>query len=258
MDRSFLSDARVIEASRHFVCIRLATYEDRGEADFLKAIFLPASGDLENTTFAVLSPDGRRRLARAGRGPQHAWRRPSEMADGLDQIAAGFDRSETAFGSERNLPIMEDVRVAMNVAACDHLPLIVIRGSNAEEIAALSMRLRPVVWSRTLAGQFIFAESRKAEDLARIRGLKSDERIVVIRPDAFGASGDRLLGFKPDAAPAQIESDLKKVVAEYEPEILEYRMHLELGIELGVDWKTEIPETDQQSVRARRRARGTR
>ena len=28
MDRSFLSDENIVQASRNFVCIRLATYED--------------------------------------------------------------------------------------------------------------------------------------------------------------------------------------------------------------------------------------
>ncbi len=58
MDRSFLADADVIAASRMFVCIRPATYEDAGEADFLKKIFVGRSGELDNTVFVLLAPDG--------------------------------------------------------------------------------------------------------------------------------------------------------------------------------------------------------
>ena len=39
MDRSFLSDSAIIEASREFVCVRLATYEDKDEGKFLEATF---------------------------------------------------------------------------------------------------------------------------------------------------------------------------------------------------------------------------
>ena len=38
MDKSFLSQSEVIAASRKFVCIRLATYENAEEAKFLKSI----------------------------------------------------------------------------------------------------------------------------------------------------------------------------------------------------------------------------
>ena len=38
MDGSFLSDAKVIDESRKFVCIRLATYENKEEAALLKSI----------------------------------------------------------------------------------------------------------------------------------------------------------------------------------------------------------------------------
>ncbi|MBP88997.1 MAG: hypothetical protein CMJ64_20170, partial [Planctomycetaceae bacterium] len=34
--------------------------------------------------------------------------------------------------------------------------------------------------------------------------------------------------------------------------------HIALGIQLGIEWKREIPETDQQSLRAKERARGGR
>ena len=49
MDRSYLSDKDVVEASRDFVCIRLATYENAEEAKILKSIFTGRSGALENT-----------------------------------------------------------------------------------------------------------------------------------------------------------------------------------------------------------------
>lgn len=59
MDRSFLSRPEVVRASRQFVCIRLATYESFEEAQMLRGIFLGGSGQVENTTFALLSPDGK-------------------------------------------------------------------------------------------------------------------------------------------------------------------------------------------------------
>ena len=64
----------MIAASRKFVCVRLATYESKEEADLLTDIFVGRSGELENTTFVILAPDGKKRLTRAGRGPMFAFR----------------------------------------------------------------------------------------------------------------------------------------------------------------------------------------
>jgi len=58
MDESFLSDTNIIRESRNFVCIRLATYEDSAEADYLRQVFSGRSGELDNTVFALMNPDG--------------------------------------------------------------------------------------------------------------------------------------------------------------------------------------------------------
>ena len=77
MDGSFLTTEEVIEASRNFVCIRCATYEDAEEAEFLRWVFTRRDS-LENTVFCMLSPDGKEKLIRADRGPMQ-FRRPSNM-----------------------------------------------------------------------------------------------------------------------------------------------------------------------------------
>ncbi len=66
MDRRFLSNEQIIKISRDFVCIRLATYEDKTEAVFLKETFLgQRGGDLRNFGYCILSPDGKKNFAEA-------------------------------------------------------------------------------------------------------------------------------------------------------------------------------------------------
>ena len=72
MDRSFLADKDVISASRKFVCIRLATYENAEENEVLKGFFA-RGGNLENTVFTLLTPDGKTKLVTAGRSPVWAF-----------------------------------------------------------------------------------------------------------------------------------------------------------------------------------------
>ena len=56
MDRSFLSSEDVVTASRNFVCIRTATYEDAGEAEFIKRTIFDGADDLRNFWFFASSP----------------------------------------------------------------------------------------------------------------------------------------------------------------------------------------------------------
>ena len=72
MDRSFLSDKGIIRASRNFVCVRLSTYESKEEAEYLSRIFT-RRGQLENTVFCIMSPDGKDKLVNAGRSPGWAF-----------------------------------------------------------------------------------------------------------------------------------------------------------------------------------------
>src|SRR5262245_35972314 len=122
MDRSFLSRPGVVAASRRFVCIRPLTYESAEEAKVLESLFIGGSGELENTTFALLGPDGRTRLARTGRSPAFAFRDPEQMAAAMQDLAA---RHETG-ASKRPaaLPVCADVRRALDVAACDGRALV--------------------------------------------------------------------------------------------------------------------------------------
>jgi len=127
MDRSFLLQKDVIEASRDFVCIRLATYENKAEADYLVQVFRGRLGTLENTVFAVMSPDARKYLARPGRAPNFAYRDAGEMAAQMQKLAKEY----AAAAGERALPAMKDLRLAINTAACDNMPLIVPVGADA-------------------------------------------------------------------------------------------------------------------------------
>src|SRR5438132_8002472 len=90
MDRSFLSQPEVIAAARQFVCIRLTTYENASEAKLLKSICPTGSGELENTVFAILSPDGKKPLTRTARSPSHAFDDAARMAETMNRLASSY------------------------------------------------------------------------------------------------------------------------------------------------------------------------
>ena len=86
MDRSFLRQPAVVAASRSFVCARLATYESEAERKILASIYVGRNGEVQNTTFTILSPDGKRVLVRAGRSPGSAFGDGEDGAESADKL----------------------------------------------------------------------------------------------------------------------------------------------------------------------------
>src|SRR5437764_10308163 len=130
MDRSFLSLTPVVQASRRFVCIRTLTYEDAAERDFQRALFIGRSGDVENTTFCILAPDGKAPITWAGRGIRQVFQSPDQMAGWMDRAADYYEHERKQAGLNPEpltaLPLIATVRLALNTAAADDRPLVVL------------------------------------------------------------------------------------------------------------------------------------
>jgi hypothetical protein len=233
MDRSFLSRAEVIDASRAFVCVRLTTYENADEMAFLKDLFVGRSGEVENTTFTVLAPDGKRELLRTSRGPEHLFRDAADMAARLRKIAAGY--GATADGT--TLPLVSDVRLGLNVASADGLPLVVLLGEVDEKAIA------KLAWSADWRGRFVYAKAEKLEGVKRASGL------VVLGPEKFGRSGTVLAQGPAGDAQKLYTAALKA----WKPAAKTFGGHVRDGRREGVFWETKAPVTDPMEARARRR-----
>ena len=254
MDRSYWSNQEVVLATRDFVCIRLATYEDQKEVDFLKTIFRGRSGSLENTVFAMLDSDGKTKLGRSGRSPDFAFRGVSGFVDGLKKMSAERKLKSKRY-SDTKLPLMKNVDLALNVASCDKIQLIIIVGEDDEKVEQISKRALKLAWGDKTAGQYVFATTTDAKELETISGQKIKNGIVVVEPGQFGMSGDIVATFKPEFDLAKSLAKLVDLAKNYEV-LKEYRSHIRMGISLGIDWKTETPVTDRESNMATERSRG--
>ena len=233
MDRSYLSQPEVIEASRKFVCMRLATYENAAEAAVLKNIFVGYSGDLENTTFAILGPDGRTQLVRPGRSPDFAYRDSREMARSMKEIA----RKYPGRSGVDSLPVITDLRLALNVASCDQRPLVILAG-DSKSTRELELELGP--WARDKgAGRVLFVRATTQECQRRL-GSRVEPGIVVVQSSVYGDSGKILGVVKPGEGEMALERAVDRftIVQKY------VRGHIEEGSRRGVRWQTAIPVTD--------------
>lgn len=260
MDRSFLSDKGIIRASRNFVCARLSTYESKEEAEYLSGIFT-RRGQLENTVFCIMSPDGKDKLVSSGRSP--GWVFPGsedqairDMEKKMDEIVSRYSVKKE---SRSSLPALPSFRLALNVAACDNLPLVAIVARSKESREKLQKQVNELAWSKEFIGRFIYVSAGEASELKKVKGLEKKEGLFVIAPDTFGQEGKVLSQVRLGAGRKELSEGLARAVALYQPEDKETRSHGALGRILDVNWETQVPVTDPGSPRRREsRRRGSR
>ncbi len=258
MDRSFLSQADVIDASRRFVCVRLTTYENKEEGEFLKAFLVTRSGELENTVFTILSPDGKRQLARAARSAKQTFGDAQRMAETMTRIGGEFSAKKTAEGQPPALPRMRDVRLAVNVAACDNRPLVVLFAPDDKSRRTLEERLTPLAAHKTFLGQFVYVSASGAKELSEIEGAKAEAGVMVVQPDSFGLKGKVLIQAGIKVSDGELAKCLQEGISLYQGEEKSFRGHVQEGHKKGVFWETVIPVTDPMEQRARERGRNSR
>ena len=263
MDRSFLSDKGIIRASRNFVCARLSTYESKEEAEYLSGIFT-RRGQLENTVFCIMSPDGKDKLVSSGRSP--GWVFPGsedqamrDMEKKMDEIALRYSVKKESRSSLPGLPVLPNFRLALNVAACDNLPLVATVARSKKSREKLQKQVKELAWSKEFIGRFIYVSVGAASELNKIKGLEKKEGLFVIAPDTFGQEGKVLSQVRLGAGQKELSEGLARAVALYQPEDKETRSHGALGRILEVNWETQVPVTDPGSPRRREsRRRGSR
>lgn len=250
MDRSYLSDQRVVEASRSFVCVRLVTYEDAAEAEMLQHLFRGRDG-LENTVFTILDPTGTKQLVRAGRSPSWVFDDEADMATRMCEIAARYPGKKKIDVDALGLPGLEDVRIGLNVGAADSQPLVIVCGEG-EALAELRSRLIALAWSAPHIGRFLYATADAATDWNVIAGLDAPPQcgIVIVAPGEFGTDGT-VVARTADVSPAALAATLTAAAGEHQPQSVDTRELRRRGLRAGIEWKTEVPVTDAGGRRRR-------
>lgn len=256
MDRSFLSGDQLIKATRDFVCIRTATYEDKQEATFLKWAFVGSTGgELRNFGYCILSPDGKTKLRRSTRGPNFLYANSNAMAADLRQISAQYSGRTTTTTSNPSVPQMKSVRLGINVASCDGLPCVVVFGKDQTEVDSLNQKLTGVIWNEQLAGKFIYASTTNSEDLKTVPGAGFQSGILVIKPDAFGIKGQLIKIILADVSDDQLKQALLSSANTFTRISKTHGLHVRNGRQSGTLWKTEVPVPTRQRVPTRTRPR---
>ena len=239
--------------SREWVCVRLASYESFEERDYLTDLYYGRTGQLNNTTFALLAPDGKTLLARSGRGPSFLIDMPHSpdipaTSEQTRAFALELDRLMLEFeptADIASLPQAMDYRRALNIAACDNQPLVVAYAKSEKTREAIEKRLAGLAWNEAFVGrlQYILVEDR--EEIAGLGDLPEGDFLAVVQPGSFGLDGTILRKTSAKASGAELQEFLRTGIAAFTRQALSRREHHERGRKAGAQWETVTPVTDE-------------
>jgi hypothetical protein len=239
MDRSYLSDQQVVEASRGFVCARLITFEDSEEAKLMKRLF--GGRRLVNTMFTIMDPSGKNALVRAGRSPRMAFDDAAAMAVEMRAVLTRFPGRKNVAAADLGLPVLEDVRIALNVTECDAQQLVILRG-NVQQVAELRKQLTELSWSPKLVGRFLYSVADDKTDWQALKGADKAAKagVLIVRSEPYGLTGEVVADAKAAVTVKELEKMLVAAVASHKPKAVDTRRLRRRGIRNGVQWQTEL------------------
>ena len=226
------------------------TYESAEEAKVLRSIW--GRGDLQNTVFAILDPYGRP-IVNGQRSPQRIFRDSTDMATYMDQVAAHY----RGHGDPTWLPVVDTVRLGLNVAACDSRPLVIVVAPTKTERDSLQARLAPAAWSDRLVGKLVYTAGT-ASELRNIRGARINSGYLFVKPNDFGTEGEVVTQLSNSATATALTNAAMQTTGIAFAEKLSQREHVMRGRRSGQSWDTAIPVTDQQALRAQQLGPGRR
>lgn len=159
----------------------------------------------------------------------------------MKELAARYQAKKDA---KRELPVMKNVRLALDVAACDGRACVVSLAASKEGSARQEEALAAVAWSDAVAGQFVYAATTDATELVSVKGVTVKSGFLVIDPDAYGLEGKVLAEIDAKATGKELEKALLKANEKHVAPDKDPNEHIREGRRLGVEWETEIPDTD--------------
>ena len=218
----------------------------------MRNIFSSRSGKVENTTFSILSPDGKKSLVRAARSPDWSFRNASAMSTDMIRIADQFPGAKQLSESKPPLPLAADVRLGVNIAAGDNMPIAILYAENDAERSALVERVAKLSWQTEFIGRFCFAIAKDAADFKPLGDHKPTNGILIARPGTFGLTATAISQANIDATDEQLAEAMRKGADQFKPlSKKQFRNHVRAGVENSVYWETKLPVTDAMENRAR-------
>ncbi len=217
------------------------------------------NGRFENTAFCLLAPDGKERLSRSGRAPEHSFSRRgprsnSAEAEGvtvaaMEKVARKYEARGDA--SETVVQDFHSFRQALNVASGDQRLLLFVAAPQ-KDLASTARTLAPVMVDPRIIGRFhvdLIGDKgdEKWMDMVSDAEPSFGPSIYIIQSDKFGQTGTALKQLPANTNGDQIKSALlaanktfasqeqRKVYSQHVSDGRRQGVYFEGGVEYGED-----------------------
>ncbi len=198
-------------------------------------------GELRNTTFALLDPSGEKALVRTGRSPQMVYKNIDSFAVNLASLANKFE-SEVGI---KSLPLIPSLRLGLNIAACDGLPLVVIINNESGKWKKVFSSLVKLSQTDSLSGQAHYVLLKDTKEIENLKDYKSDNFVYVLKPDNFGITGRVVAAFRDKEALSLVALRAAFDTARIPKKALsDSRQHVRQGRRKGITWESQMPRAD--------------
>jgi len=198
-------------------------------------------GELRNTTFALLDPSGETALARTGRSPQMVYKNIDSFAVNLASIANKFE-SEVGI---KSLPLMSNLRLGLNISACDGIPLVVIINNESRKLEKALSNIVKLSQADSLSGQAHYVLLKDTKEIENLKNYRPDNFVYVLKPDEFGITGSVVAAFRGKEDLSLIALRAAFDTARIPKKTLnDSRQHVRQGRIKGITWESQMPRAD--------------
>lgn len=173
----------------------------------------------------------------------------------MNRMAESYTDQPAVGGPNGSLPKAADLRLGMNIASSDNLPLVMLYDEDPDKLQKLEKRIQTLAWSPDHIGKFLYVSTTMATDLKAIEGMKPGSGITVIQPDQFGRKGTALSQVEAGATDTAIKKALQTGSRIHRTYSKSMFSHIGAGQREGVFWTPVLPVTDPREARARERTK---
>ena len=196
---------------------------------------------MRNTTFALLNPSGEKALAKTGRSPQMVY---GDIDSFTVDLAAQANKFQPAVGLKA-LPLIPNLRLGLNIAACDGLPLVVIIHNESSKGKKSFSSLVKLSQTDSLSGQAHYVLLEDTKEIENLKGYKSDNLFYVLKPDSFGVTGRVVVSFLDKESLSLVALGAAFDAARIPKKTLDdSRQHVRQGRRKGIAWESQEPRAD--------------
>lgn len=197
-------------------------------------------GSFQNTAFVVFAPDGKTKLTRSGRSPNHAFGK--DVFTGMVEISNKYKPQNTL--DPARVSDFHSFKQSLNVASADQR-LLVLTVAPKSKLEIAKQTISKIFNDEEMSGRFFYDTTNKGDEkwATALKGASKEAGIFIIKPGKYGTSGTVMKELAIDTKASTLKAALTKANTEYAKTEKRkvYSEHVADGKKDGVNYENTMP-----------------